>query len=167
MLPHEYELLQLRQIVKSLHINKNKICRQCHRAPTFKESDRCYNCVMYESSLLIHAFSSSLNMLYTFNRNMKAKGTTFAKVVYSSLCWCVNVASFTNYTEKYGEPIEWIPEINMYVNKADNDLQKYDKPKLFYHRIKGVKEPVYENKNYYENNEREYLMSHINWIYSV
>ena len=168
MIPRDYELLQLKQIMKVLCINKNKLCKQCQCAPTFKESDRCYNCVMYESSLLIQAFVNSLNMLYTFNRNMKAKGKTFAKIIYSSLCWCVNVASFTSYTEKYGDPIQWVPEIHLYVKGVDNDLQKYQKPRLFYHQQNGVQEPIHENKCYYENNnESDYLLSHINWIYSV
>ena len=95
----EYELMRLKTLMRNLEINTNKLCCQCQVCPTFKNSDRCYKCVMNESSLLLNSFFNSLDLLYYFNDNMKARGKTFAKIVYSSLCWCVNVANFTNYFE--------------------------------------------------------------------
>lgn len=161
----QYELLQLRIIMKQLDINKNKLCAQCKKLPTFKDNNRCYDCVLKESSLLLHAFSNSLNLIYEFNSTITARGVTFAKVFYSSLCWCVNIANFTHYFESYGNPIHWIPELQEYVKLTHLHLDKHDKPRLSYHINNGVKEPIKENNSYYQMNEHESLQQHMDWIY--
>lgn len=165
---NEYELMQLRQIMKILQINKNNICKQCKSAPTFKSSTRCYGCVLYEMSVLMHAFNNALEMIYTFNEQTVSRGRTFAKVMYSSICWTVNVANFTKYFDTYGNPIDWIPEIQEFVKplSIDSHLDKHEKPLLQYHIDNGVKEPVYENAQYYTSNETDFLLAHLNWIYN-
>ena len=165
---NEYELMQLRCIMKQLHINKNEMCIQCHNAPTFRKSKRCFNCVFKEMSILMCGFSNALDLIYHLNEYTIGKGKTFAKVVYSSLCWTLNVANFTKYIDYYGDPKDWVPEIVEFIDphKVDSLLRKNDKPVLLYHKQNGVKEPVYENNDYYIMDERDFLFEHLEWIHA-
>ena len=133
---NEYELMQLRCIMKQLHINRNEMCTQCNNAPTFRKSKRCFNCVFQEMSIILCGFSNALDLIYNFNECTIGKGKTFAKVVYSSLCWTLNVANFTKYIDYYGDPKEWVPEISEFIDsyKIDSLLHKHETPTLMYHQ---------------------------------